>query len=1141
MASTISLVSCNDVKVPDVIKGEDTLINDLSGNPDSHDAKEVIYAVLGKLNKTKTYERNATTITKAQKGVINYTQETTSKFVRNSDEYYAQSSSHSNFVNSEHEAMLKNNLVAYRQNGSEIKTAEANNYASVFGVLPTKLLSGQIFNQETIIYAKLVSNNDNTYTYNIILDKDLANAALVYQMKEFGGLSSYPTFTDNTEFILNIDNTYTPLSYSVTASYNVSVAVLGDLACKEETTATFSNFNQQVSVPNTVELNAALNSSPTEIVPTNQTNGDKNLEAIVSALLNSNIDRGISLTGTLKLNDYYLPLKLNARANINEILTFDNQKIKNAIDASLTIPTTFGNLKVIYHGYKIYVELFDKKIVFDLPSSETSLTPINSSSLLTDFISVTKDDTSEEKYQVLLNGDLKAKLTNLLTNLGLLNENSNFDLSFDVYLNSNKLSKVCVLLTLGEHNFDTDFVFGDELFELPDLTTFESQLKVKSNIDISFQKSIGQLIDGTINFKYNTTETNVLKAISLDAKLDYGNSFKTTLQSTLNSFKNIDIPADVGAFLSADYARIILDNGRLFVGAGVNNDNKVTYFKEINVGESTNSKFDFLSLFDFANFFTKLFDIKISNNTITISANDMVIDLINEFSNRLFESLVYSLGSMSANTLYSIFGLYRRISNIDLSFTKDSSNHYSISFNINACEMSLKHAYNEKIDYTVSSLFNITLSTLDYDDNYELDWDYINILDNVSKANVYVDKISSLNDNFSLTSEYLESLTNLTEEIDGLENSDVKNLIYNYSTLSSLKRTYDSQLNTIKTFINYYQANKAINQLNSLYNSFSDAQISYLSVNNSEILNGYLEKRLSSESTTISNIQNSINNITEKDVTTLSADELYTYLNNLVSIQRNINSCINESLDSIAEDIKKFDTILDETIKQYVIVYSKIIDEYTSQLMGYKYSCNLSVNEMNSLYSTLSNFYSSKCYAFTDAKSPIYSILMEKYPEFECKAYIFNYYLSFNGLGFNAGAVKVIEKEIEAILNEEYSLDELESRISALKTLINRCGKESVSNYSQIVPIIENLEAKKVKEKVIEYTKQINDLIDNNDEEEIANFFDDFFGDYNTIKSFYDNIPLSQQVLFPDEYKALGEALENVLEIKPDSDDDDWW
>ena len=91
------------------------------------------------------------------------------------------------------------------------------------------------------------------------------------------------------------------------------------------------------------------------------------------------------------------------------------------------------------------------------------------------------------------------------------------------------------------------------------------------------------------------------------------------------------------------------------------------------------------------------------------------------------------------------------------------------------------------------------------------------------------------------------------------------------------------------------------------------------------------------------------------------------------------------------------------------------------------------------------------------------------------------------------------------------------------------------------MPIIEVLENKNIKEKLVEYTNAINELLSSGSEDDIADFFDWGWGDYqyDDILKFYKSITYLQIISNETEYKELGEALAKILEQKPD-DDFDW-
>ena len=109
-------------------------------------------------------------------------------------------------------------------------------------------MSGQVFNDSSIIQCSFEEEFADKYTLKLILDKKYANALIQKRMKAFGSLNNYPEFIENTIFYLTIDKNYLPLSYSYTAKYKVDMPILGKITCIENNNATYSSFNENVNI-----------------------------------------------------------------------------------------------------------------------------------------------------------------------------------------------------------------------------------------------------------------------------------------------------------------------------------------------------------------------------------------------------------------------------------------------------------------------------------------------------------------------------------------------------------------------------------------------------------------------------------------------------------------------------------------------------------------------------------------------------------------------------------------------------------------------------------------------------------------------------------------------------------------------------
>ena len=1145
--SASSLVSCgNETSIPDAIKGEDTIINNLKGTPDKNNAKDVILNVLGKLNDAKFYEKKSTTKTYANKGFINYVQNSGSISIKNSDEYYLDSTSNSDFVNMEHEAFYKNGFVAYRDSKGEIRNAKIADYSTVYGVTPNKLLSGQIFNQDTILLAKLDSTENDLYNYTIILDKELANASLVYQMKKFGNLTNYPVFTDNTEFKLTIKSDYTPTSYSYSASYNISYPILGDLTCKEETTAEFTKFNESVEIPDSVSFNKALNMEPTKVDDNENIIENEDLKAVVEALVNSDVKNGIAFSGAFKIDNYQLPIKINLKADIDKLLSSNTDNLKSAIDATLAIKGMNGDLKVTYHDYKLYVEAFNKSYAFSLPRKED--TNDFDYKDLENVFEVSKDANINNRYNISLTDEYVSLIREKLATIGLIKSNEgDFDLSFGLDINNDKIGSVDFSATINQKVIEGDLLFGEETYVLPNIEDFETKINIKANTAITLQESLGEILNGEINFTYDCEETNVMKAITLDAKFQIG-------EKILNSLKSIagmtdQIPDLINAFYNAKYCNLIIKDGNLYIIATNDNDDVLLFKKQSLIKEEAEQeKVDLSILDELIKKLPNIIDILYGKDGLTIKLNDAEISKINSSFKEIYEKIAMKIGVTGGNTLVNTFGLYRRISSAALHIPTFDLDNFEASLEVNGYDMAQKDVYNEKVSYTTSNLLNITFKKEEYDENYKFNWDLETIEENSNLAQKYIDEIDDLKNSLALTGEYSDLLDDFSSRYNGLED-EVKNLIYNANVskgnssefvTDNLKNQIENKKKTIENFVkNCKNERYSLNSLNNTYNSFTDAELNYLESEYKETLDLYISKRLAAEAKTVETIKDNLSKLESKDVATMNSDEIYNYLNSLVNIDKSIKNCLPESTKDL--DLAMFDEELNKTIEQYVYVYSSLAVEKVNEMISFETKCDMSIDEMCNYYASLNNFNSKYFTAFNN--STIGGVFKSAYPEFESKMYQVDLYLKYNGHGFLAGVVKVLEKEIDDILLNKYDTSVLEPKISSIKKLIDKSkvNTSNISNYSDILPIIEVLENKNIKEKLVEYTNAINELLSSGSEDDIADFFDWGWGDYqyDDILKFYKSITYLQIISNETEYKELGEALAKILEQKPD-DDFDW-
>ena len=1046
ICSSVMLAGCNNSKVPEVKKGEDTIVKNLTSTPDKCDAETSIFASLGKLDDYKTYKKESNGKTTTNKDGNNYIQETSCSFIKNDNEYYTDSTSKSNYIDIEHESFYKNNKVAYRdKSNQEILNTTYDNYQEIYGVTPIKLLSGQIFNQETIINAKLISKNNNEYTYFITLDKTLSNALLVYQMKKFGNLETYPVFTNDTEFTLTMKNDFTPISYSYIAKYNISSANLGELECVEELNASFSKFNEQVAIPDTELFNKAINETPTIIDPGEIDDSDDENQPLIDALLDLDLQNGIALTGNANINNFILPIKLNLKIDLKKLLQEGTNDIANNIDATFYVISSLGDINVIYHENKLYVDLLDNKVVFSLPEANED----NSTSIkeILSYFELTK--INEENYNVSLSDKGIDLIYDKLNEIGLINEEDKSTLSMNatITLLNNKINRIEFKSTIKNINISFDTYVIEEKYVLPSLDGYISKINIFKEFTLnSDNNTLANAISGNFYFTYNTEITNIKEAFKLEINLTISDSIKTLLN--LASSLSSDIPEWLNPISKADSINLLLENGHLYLIA-LNGEN-ANFIKEIELDNSL-PNIDNLNIEELIKTLLAIFKINFVDDYISLSLSDEIIDQVRSYWIQIPKLIIENLGYTTGSLLPSMLDLYKPLENI---YIKINLKNNDFNFEIKLFDIESTNVYNSKLNYETFSFINLTISDLD-NDTYEYSWNLNNYLPYEEQAKLIREEIINLKNNYSLKEEYLNELKTFKTKYDNLD-TKVKSLVYNgeiktlFSTKSiadSLISDYNTQKKNVDNFAN--NATKSfysLSLLNTAFNKFNKAQMNYLNEKYNKEKETYLTRRIENEKTSANEIKTLIDNLPSLNLENATYDELFNQLIQFDTINKQINKCYIGSLTNI--DYDNYQTLFNNTLNKYVELSSITMNSYLEQLQQFNTTYNLSVKEMNELYQNIETFYNDYNNNFMSNSSTIKSILEEKYSTFTNNLFVVNYYLISNPHFYRLAAVKIAEKEIDDIINKTYTKEQLKNKINDLDILISHTDKDSISNYN---------------------------------------------------------------------------------------------
>ncbi len=1039
-ASTLS--GCGGASIPEVSEGKDTVVNELKGKPSENDPKNVVFATLGKLNAYQTYTKSSENHVTATKGVINYSQDTKATMIKNGDEFYTDSVSSSAFVDMQHTALVKNNKVAYKDKDSEIKNSTFDDYYSVYGVTPDKLLSGQIFNQDTILLASLTESSDNKYVYKLVLDKAKANDLIAHQTQRFGGLNGLPTYLNHTEFDLVIDETYTPISYTYKAKYNISINVLGDLTCEESCSATFSKFNETVEIPNSSALNAAINETPTEIHIDTDTTDYGDLSGLVSAALTSDFVNGVAISGNLKVKDCSIPLKLKLKGDVNKLI--DTKDVVNGVDAQLIFSTVKGNVSVLLHENRAYLDLFDKKVVFALPETDVDF---NEDVLeISSLISVKKSESKVNTYDVSLSDSGTALLKQFLVASGLVSQNDNLSFSCEVYVTNNHIAGIYLDLKVNSKTYlATDFIYQDEVFNLPDLTKYVSNLSFDTTIKFDVGGAKDNKLD--IHFNYNTLERDIWKALDLKATLTLVDSIKSKL-SFSGSFET---PTLVSSLANSSYVDLILENGVL--NAVVNTDSGVSYYQSINLKDlftlslgtfakkgllassDSSYSFDFSKLLSAVRMEASLTGIRVYLD------EDYVLETIDTLQVQgAFSRILISALGETGTTLLQGLNLNYPIATFEVSipFSGDEKVSFALLGYKGADTAKGPWNTNKIKSYDKTSLFKVSFNNQSAEDKaHEYSYDYSSFGSIDATAKAYADEFKTLESNYALTDEYKASVNAYKVKYDALDRN-VKYWVNNYLSYSiktkgtgdnkveifpadNLLNTLTSEITKADEFINLARSSTAdVNTLfDEKYKVLNSAQLAYINSKDATLLSTFIENKKNNESTAFANYLNKIAAFEFKDMSNMTESEIFSYyksIDTLVSQKANYLSTDN-SIDEFISQVKK------DVVPLYVERMNAYMAVLAEEYLNFEVVDNLTVDEIKKertfFKEVVKNYYST----FNSHLSFADCVSQDELTEFVNNIYLAQYCFQSGLGGFSKSMVIAVDKLMYTVLNKQKNDD----------------------------------------------------------------------------------------------------------------------
>ena len=322
--------------------GESTIIKDAKSTDDyvkNKDYKSLAYAYIYNIKDgLQSYESETNGTVKAKILFLDYTVKFNSVTHKKGNAFYSKDHSSSTFsnINSEYYMTDREKIVVSKDlKKYEVFTVEE--FKKVSYTMNQYTIMGYVFNDQSILNAELLDSKDDEVVVKYTLDNDLSTELVKVNTKISGGLNAYPKFK-NIEFTLAMKKDFTPISYSISATYDASKAVLGSTEVKQVGECIFSNINQNIEIPNEAFLAETLGSKPGEIHTNEEERSVK--EELLSALSKLNIVSGVNVSGNLSLNlAEDTPINLSIDTNVS----FDMARLTQ--DKLYSIPNLYAKLE----------------------------------------------------------------------------------------------------------------------------------------------------------------------------------------------------------------------------------------------------------------------------------------------------------------------------------------------------------------------------------------------------------------------------------------------------------------------------------------------------------------------------------------------------------------------------------------------------------------------------------------------------------------------------------------------------------------------------------------------------------------------------------------------------------------------------
>lgn len=206
---------------------------------------------LNKLNKYSSYKAVTSGTTHAEVFGMDVPQSIDATVIKG--EYsYLKNESHSSLVNTIHEAYYHDKQAVYRDSkDGEYTSSSLDDYLDKYGVNPLgNNIEGYLLGSGCITSINREEVEGN-YKFSLEFDIEKATTNVKIQMKKFGGLDDYPSFS-SIKVDVFVKDDFSPVKIELDSKYKAKKIMDSD--CHQTYTVTFSNFDETIEIPNLEEV-----------------------------------------------------------------------------------------------------------------------------------------------------------------------------------------------------------------------------------------------------------------------------------------------------------------------------------------------------------------------------------------------------------------------------------------------------------------------------------------------------------------------------------------------------------------------------------------------------------------------------------------------------------------------------------------------------------------------------------------------------------------------------------------------------------------------------------------------------------------------------------------------------------------------